>query len=748
MDFNGNDPGQLNGDIDLNTICSTTGTFENLNVGVCGNIKYKLSTEAPVGQQILVSTENYIEVGSPPNNNKFSFALNPPGLAPLIEITPGTYYIEDLLQEIQTKCNQYLAAIPSAATVAFSLDGGKVRAVMTGGNYVMLAITGFLNYKLGQRISLNGNDKTFTEAPDYLPHSGTEWRTYNFNQDGDVFESNLTVNGDLAVAGTIISDLNVEDAVIRNNHGAIDDTFTSGYISLNTGDTKVSGMLRDKDDKEFYLFNNVDVGLSSPLLSAPAANGDLNVRYLTASELRSPDTLTKVDLTNSHIRLTQNGVIRVEADLSGTRQHSANQLSYTNLTNTTYNVNVNSVTREVITPDYTNIKSPDGTNYISVADAAGITGYFNNIGRTYLDGVSTYLGSPNEFVSVDVGNTGVTLTAGTAPGGNPLSQFQIQPQSCYLVVDNGYRLSADSTTTTISGVDPNDKIIIDANSITQYINNVVRAAITSTSSQFFSPNATSDIDISNTQVKLTKDGVTRHNITNASSSVYSPDGQTVISILNGGALLASAGSNRLFIDINGSNIIAPNGDAKLIIKNDGFTVKRSALAIQSMGLGNFAQTNTVTVTGTVAETQLSGSGVGSLVFGANAFLVGDSFSIKVSGVLSAAVNKTWRLKVKSGATILIDTGIITMQAATAKAYEIEIYTTVRTLGLPGVASIYSSGNFNYTRDIQNEWRGGNFIYENTATFDTTVSNTLTVTIEHDDIATSTDSRIFIMNQVY
>ena len=146
--------------------------------------------------------------------------------------------------------------------------------------------------------------------------------------------------------------------------------------------------------------------------------------------------------------------------------------------------------------------------------------------------------------------------------------------------------------------------------------------------------------------------------------------------------------------------------------------------------GLFTQTaNGPTVTATTTESTIVGTGLGSLTVPANGFQVGDSFKVDVVGHVSSKNNDTIRIKIKSGSVILGDTGTVTMPNITSKHYSINLNFTVRSLGAAGTASIASSGQFTYSKNASNAFEGSNFSIVNNTTFDTTVSNTLDITVE-------------------
>jgi len=150
------------------------------------------------------------------------------------------------------------------------------------------------------------------------------------------------------------------------------------------------------------------------------------------------------------------------------------------------------------------------------------------------------------------------------------------------------------------------------------------------------------------------------------------------------------------------------------------------------GGGLFSQTvNGPTVTNTTTETNILGTGVGSLSVPANVFMVGDSFHITVIGHLSSKNNDDLRIRVKSGGVVLVDTGNINMPGLTNQHFELNLDFTIRAIGPAGVASIASGGQFTYIKDASSAFEGVDFSVINNTTFDTTVLNTLTITAQWD-----------------
>jgi len=146
--------------------------------------------------------------------------------------------------------------------------------------------------------------------------------------------------------------------------------------------------------------------------------------------------------------------------------------------------------------------------------------------------------------------------------------------------------------------------------------------------------------------------------------------------------------------------------------------------------GLYAQTaNSIPITGTTVETTLIDGGVGSLVVPANGFTVGNSFLASFNGHITCVNNETLRIRVKSGAVLLADSGSVSLPACTDKHWDLNIHFTVRAIGTAGVASIISAGSLTYSKDASNAFEGIDFSDLNNTTFNTTISNTLDVTAQ-------------------
>jgi hypothetical protein len=176
------------------------------------------------------------------------------------------------------------------------------------------------------------------------------------------------------------------------------------------------------------------------------------------------------------------------------------------------------------------------------------------------------------------------------------------------------------------------------------------------------------------------------------------------------------------------------------------------LDIPTITGGLFAQTaNSTIITNTTVESSLINGGVGTLTIPANGFQVGDSFRVVFGGVMNANNNQTIRIRVRTGAILLLDSGLQNLGSSVVNdIWSLNIDFTIRTLGAAGVASIVTLGAFHYTKTNNASVQGFGFNTVNNTTFDTTTSNVLDVTAEWGAASTGNNiySDIFILNKTY
>lgn len=167
--------------------------------------------------------------------------------------------------------------------------------------------------------------------------------------------------------------------------------------------------------------------------------------------------------------------------------------------------------------------------------------------------------------------------------------------------------------------------------------------------------------------------------------------------------------------------------------------------------GLFSQTgNSVPITATTVEGTLIDGGVGTLSVPADGFKVGDAFRAEFGGLISAQNGNTITIRVKAGSTILCQTPAFTMPSITNQVWLLSINFNIRAIGTAGAAEIVTLGNFHVLKASSGTQEGFGFNTVNNTTFDTTIPNTLDVTVQwsSNNAANSIYSDLFILNKIY
>lgn len=162
--------------------------------------------------------------------------------------------------------------------------------------------------------------------------------------------------------------------------------------------------------------------------------------------------------------------------------------------------------------------------------------------------------------------------------------------------------------------------------------------------------------------------------------------------------------------------------------------------------GLFAQTSDgVVVTNTQVETNIIGSGQGSLSVPANGFKVGDSFEAVLSGIISTENNHYLTINVKSGSQILATTLGILMSHCANQPFQIRITFTIKSIGVNGEVSTF--GSFTYNNN-QIELKG--VMFTDNEVLNTTIQNTLQVTAQwsQTDTHDSIQCKNFTLHKTY
>ncbi len=179
-------------------------------------------------------------------------------------------------------------------------------------------------------------------------------------------------------------------------------------------------------------------------------------------------------------------------------------------------------------------------------------------------------------------------------------------------------------------------------------------------------------------------------------------------------------------------LTAITSNAEFVVEEAGtsYKVKESTLRPFPPAYGLFAQTgDSLTVSATTVETAIIGPGVGVLSVPPNTFQIGDSFQVSMDGDITCINTATIHIHVRTtGGIVLIDTGVLNLDTTTNRHWFLNLFFTIRQIGGTTVASISSGGIFSYVKDSGQTYEGFPLSQVNNTTFDTTILNTLDVTV--------------------
>jgi hypothetical protein len=178
-----------------------------------------------------------------------------------------------------------------------------------------------------------------------------------------------------------------------------------------------------------------------------------------------------------------------------------------------------------------------------------------------------------------------------------------------------------------------------------------------------------------------------------------------------------------------------------------YKIKNGNLSPFSPVYGLFSQTSNSSTATTTSEVSIIGSGVGTLSVPANAFLLGDSFVAIFGGKVSNANDDIKIIVSGSGGAVLADSGFFGFNE-TDSIWFLTIYFTITSVGGTGSASISTHGNFQI---VKNSGVIGHAFQDlNSTSFDTTIPNTLDITVQFDNTRAGNYfySDYFVLNKIF
>lgn len=189
--------------------------------------------------------------------------------------------------------------------------------------------------------------------------------------------------------------------------------------------------------------------------------------------------------------------------------------------------------------------------------------------------------------------------------------------------------------------------------------------------------------------------------------------------------------------------------ATLNALSEAYTIDDMVNYIGAKGL--FSQTEDgPAVANTTDELTIIGGGEGSLSVPANGFTKGNSFRAYIEGDISSLNNAELTINIRDNGNILATTGPMTLVTTSGNYYYLDITFVVREIGAAGVASLMTSGVFQYTKTANNTPETIGFNNLNNTTFDTTTLSTLDITAQWGaaDPANSIDAHIFTLQRIF
>jgi hypothetical protein len=220
-------------------------------------------------------------------------------------------------------------------------------------------------------------------------------------------------------------------------------------------------------------------------------------------------------------------------------------------------------------------------------------------------------------------------------------------------------------------------------------------------------------------------------------------GNTGVGLSSAGAFLDVRGSTTSFASLRIQSGTAPTSPNDGDYWNDS-TQKANQSFIdgikQSLEGVIFTQTADKTVTNTVTETSIVGTGVGTLTLPANFFVAGKTLRVRIGGVYTTPglATPSVTIKVKYGSTVLATTTTSSLlSGATNLEFDGEVLISCRTTGATG--TVMTHGDIEYSTGL-----AGTIAVDSlnnagaTTTIDTTTSNLFDITIQWDS-ATATRS---------
>lgn len=170
------------------------------------------------------------------------------------------------------------------------------------------------------------------------------------------------------------------------------------------------------------------------------------------------------------------------------------------------------------------------------------------------------------------------------------------------------------------------------------------------------------------------------------NQVWVPAGTTTLN-----SNVSFMGKTNVVIVLSNGLTIAGSGTLPATSTQTYIMDMRTAVNQNRYQLPVFSQTASVTVGNTTTETTLIGAGTGSVTLPANFFIQGKSIRLQMRGVVSSTGGPNTRIRVKLGATTILDSGAVASAAGTNDGFVIDVLITCRTTGATG--TVFAQGSY-------------------------------------------------------
>ena len=613
--------GEIPDDLNINSVCAVSGTFQNLGVGPCGAPLYELPTDSADDSYksgVILSQGGTIELIGGDAIFEIAYGVGVSSFIRQFTFADGEYSIQSLLSTLATGLNSLLEGDGSTNRITLSINAsGFVVFFYTSGNSPFINLTtaggqGWLKLGLlAPTIYPPNTPSPFPTLPNYSDTSHqTRWSGYNFDDTGSVYVGDMTITGALTV-NTIISDIEVEDAIITLNKNGLADNNTSGVVINGNSNSAFSGLLKNSNSDNFFLFAN-SATLPTETGWVPEQNGNLYINDLFNNTISSSgliETLTglQVGFTGAEYilpsaRASGQGYVLISG--VGTNTEWSNRIKATltqSLLTSPNNLNTLSVsdadifitdgTRERFKVDSAEVKltSPNGNNIMELKDTDfDLT--FNSLKKMELSTTQTLLngGLTNQSqVILGGGPIGfrysldtiprMTMTAGNTTFLSPtgVSRLLLDDNLLSFSVSSfaNTQLQVDLASTSLRSENTLTEIILENNAHTLNVLGALRVKNDATQSTIYSPDTLSNLEITNNSLRFRQGGNFRINADTNSSNIYSPDSQTNIGVADGIATTTVAGVARLRHNATDSRIVSPDQSTNMIITNTDTIIK-------------------------------------------------------------------------------------------------------------------------------------------------------------------------------